>query len=243
MILLRSLVFALFFYGNTTMWVVVGIPTLLLPYPLFMRLTVKPWARTGLWLHRVICGVTVEVRGREHLPPGPILIAAKHQSVFETLFFVSELPVPTYIAKRELFWLPLFGWYLWKSRQISIDRGKRAAVVAQLNRQAQAAIARGGQLVIFPEGTRRPVGARPAYKSGVYHLHSEIGVACVPVALNAGVVWPRRTFLKYPGRLIVEYLPPIAPGLAREAFMTRLQQDIEPVTNRLVAEARAGSRA
>lgn len=239
MILLRSLAFAFLFYGNTLVWVVIGLPALLLPYSLLMRLVIRPWARSCLWIHRVTCGVTVEVRGREHLPEGPFILAAKHQSVWETIFFVTQVPRPTYVAKRELLWIPLFGWYLWGSHQIMIDRGRRAAAVASLNRRAREAAERGAQIIIFPEGTRRPVGAEPAYKSGVYHLYGELGLPVVPAALNAGVVWPRRTMLKYPGRLIVEYQPVLAPGLPREAFMSELQARIEPATARLVAEARS----
>ncbi len=239
MTVLRSLLFALLFYANTTFWVVAGIPTLLLPYPLFMRITVRNWARTSLWIHRIVCGVTLEIRGRENIPQGAVLVAAKHQSAWETLFLVLIFPQPIYVAKRELLFVPLFGWYIWKSQQITIDRGKGAAVVAMLNRKAKQAVALGRQLLIFPEGTRRAVDAEPAYKSGVGHLYRELGVKCLPVALNVGLFWPRRTFMKYPGKVIVEFLPPIEPGLRRVEFMPLLEERIEQATNRLVAEARA----
>ncbi len=239
MVVLRSLLFALLFYANTTFWVIIGIPTLLLPYPLFMAVTVRSWARTSLWIHRVVCRVTVELRGQENIPQGAVLVAAKHQSAWETMFLTLVFPQPIYVAKRELLFVPLFGWYIWKSQQITIDRGRRAAVVGMLNRKAKAAIALGRQLLIFPEGTRRPVDAEPAYKPGVGHLYTELGVPCLPVALNVGLFWPRRTFMKYPGKVIVEFLPVIQPGLSRGAFMPVLREAIETATNRLVAEARA----
>jgi len=240
MILLRSLLFAVLFYLNNLAWFVIGLPTLLLPYDMVLRTTLVGWTRTNLWIHRVVCGVTLEVRGRENIRPGALLVAAKHQSAWETIYLASVFRRPVYVLKRELMWVPLFGWYLKRLHQIPIDRSRGGALMSALNERARQAIASGRQLLIFPEGTRRPVGAKPAYRSGVSHLYTELGVACLPVAHNAGVVWPRRTFLKYPGRIIVEFLPPIEPGLPRDVFMPRLQAVIEEASDRLAAE---GGRA
>ena len=240
--LARSVLFLLTFYPVTVFWFFLALPALLAPPNTFPWLILHPWSRVLLFVHRAVCGVTVEVRGREHIPTGGYLIASKHQSAWETLFLAQAFPWPTYILKRELMWLPMFGWYLKKGRQIPIDRGSGSRVLAAMNLRAKETIAAGRQIIIFPEGTRRPVGAPPAYKSGVGRIYESTGAPCLPVALNAGVFWPRRSFLKYPGRIIVEFLPVIEPGLRFSDVMARVQADIETATARLVAEAGDPSR-
>ncbi len=152
------------------------------------------------------------------------------------------LDAPSYILKRELLWIPLFGFYLRKVRCVPINRGKGSAVLAQMNMAAKRAVASGQQIIIFPEGTRRPVGAEPHYKYGVAHLYAETGAACVPIAHNAGMVWPRRGFIKRPGRVILEVLPSLPPGLPRDEFFETLRDRIEAASNRLIAEARMEQR-
>jgi 1-acyl-sn-glycerol-3-phosphate acyltransferase len=242
MIFLRSLLFGIIYALNNAIWFIFSLPGLLLPYPSFMAVITRPWARMNLWLFRTVIGVSVTVRGAEHLPAGGAIIAAKHQSAWETLFLAQAVPWPTYILKRELLFIPLFGFYLKKVRSVAINRGKGSAVLTEMNRAARAAVNEGRQLMIFPEGTRRPVGAEPQYKYGVAYLYAETGAPCVPVAHNAGLFWPRRGFLRYAGKLIVEILPPIPPGLDRDIFFERLKSDIESATNRLVDEAR-GARS
>jgi 1-acyl-sn-glycerol-3-phosphate acyltransferase len=141
-----------------------------------------------------------------------------------------------YILNRELMWLPFFGWYMWRAGMIPVDRGARSQALAAMTKHARLALAEGRQIIIFPEGTRRPPGAPPNYKFGVAHLYSETGVACLPIALNSGLFWPRRSFRRFPGTIIVEVLAPIAPGLSKEDFAERLQQSIETATARLVAD-------
>jgi 1-acyl-sn-glycerol-3-phosphate acyltransferase len=143
---------------------------------------------------------------------------------------------PTFIMKRELMWIPFFGWFAWKADMISVDRSKGSQALADMNARARAELARNRQIVIFPEGTRRPPGAEPRYKYGVAHLYVETGVPCLPVALNSGLFWPRRSFRRYPGTIRVEVLDPIPPGLDKDAFFERLQRDVEAATARLVAE-------
>jgi 1-acyl-sn-glycerol-3-phosphate acyltransferase len=132
-------------------------------------------------------------------------------------------------------WIPWFGWYLWKARMIPVDRGAGTQALVLMTQRARAELMCNRQLVIFPEGTRRALGADPAYKFGVAHLYAETGVPCLPVALNSGLVWPRRKFLRYPGTVRVEILDPIPPGLERSAFFQQLKNDIEAATARLVA--------
>jgi 1-acyl-sn-glycerol-3-phosphate acyltransferase len=197
------------------------------------------WCWTTLWLHSKICGVTIEIRGTENIPEGGFLAGAKHQSAWETLALAGTFKDIRYILKRELMWVPLFGFYLAKARQVPINRGKRSEAIAAMNAAARQAIEEGGQLTIFPEGTRRPVDAAPQYKMGIAHLYEQLNVHVVPVATNAGVVWPRRSFLKHPGLVVLEFLPVIPAGLPKDEFFGRLQDTIESATNRLVAEARA----
>jgi 1-acyl-sn-glycerol-3-phosphate acyltransferase len=239
MIFLRSLVFNIAFVLNNLVWFVGCLPALLLPRRTFFRVIVHPWCWSNLWLHRVICGVRLEFRGRENLPEGGYMVASKHQSAWETMALTASVPEPRYILKRELIWVPLFGFYLVRTGQVAINRGKRSEAIAAMNRAADLAVKEGGQLLIFPEGTRRPVDAQPVYKMGVAHLYEALGVPVVPVAINAGVFWPRRTFLKYPGTIVMEFLPPIAPGMGKEAFLPLLQETIESATNRLVAAGKA----
>jgi 1-acyl-sn-glycerol-3-phosphate acyltransferase len=239
MLVLRSLLFNIAFVFNNAVWFILSLPGLLLPYRAFMDYVAAPWARMNMWLFEKIIGVTVEIRGSEHLPREGALVAAKHQSSWETLYLSAAVPCPTYILKRELMFIPLFGFYLSKVKSVPINRGKGSAVLADMNRAARQAIAEGRQIIIFPEGTRRAIGAEPHYKYGVAHLYGELGAPCVPVAHNAGLFWPRRGFVKRPGRLIVEIMPPIPPGLDRDTFFNRVRDMIETASDRLVLEGRA----
>jgi 1-acyl-sn-glycerol-3-phosphate acyltransferase len=236
MIVLRSLIFNIVFVINNILWFVLALPALLLPRKTFFLWVLHPWCWSNLWLHAVICGCRMEFRGRENIPKGGFMVASKHQSAWETMALAASFPEPRYILKRELMWVPLFGFYLMRTGQVAINRGKRADAIAAMNMAAALAVEEGGQLLIFPEGTRRPVGAEPAYKMGVAHMYETLNTVVLPVAINAGVFWPRRTFLKYPGTVIMEFLPPIPPGLSKEEFFARLQETIEKATSRLVEE-------
>lgn len=233
----RSHLFNLAFYASVALWQVLSLFGYVLPRRLFMR-TVQAWCWSSLWLARVMVGIRVEFRGRENLPQGGYLVASKHQSVWETFALVAQFDDPSFILKRELMWLPFFGWMARKMRLIAVDRGGGAAALAAMTRTAQEEIADGRQIVIFPEGTRRPAGAEPAYKFGVAHLYESLKVPCVPVALNSGLYWPRRTILRRPGTIVVEYLPPIPPGLSRTTFFRTLQAQIEGASRRLLEEGR-----
>jgi 1-acyl-sn-glycerol-3-phosphate acyltransferase len=185
---------------------------------------------------RVICGTKVEWRGVDKIPKLACIVACKHQSMWETFALYAVFENPTYILKRELMWIPLFGWYMWKAGLIPIDRSAGLAALARMTGLARKALARGCQLVIFPEGTRRPPGAEPSYKPGVVYLYGKAGVPCLPVALNSGLYWPRRSIRRLPGTIVVEILDPIAPGLDRETFSSGLQNVIEEASGRLIHE-------
>ena len=233
----RSILFNVLFYANMIVLMLAALPTIALPYPFFLAV-LRFYARSSLWLVRVICGVRVEWRGEEKIPKGACLVACKHQSYWETFALFALLDDPTYVLKRELMWIPLFGWLARKARMIPIDRGARVTALAQMAALAREEMARSRQIVIFPEGTRRAPGAAPRYLPGAAHLYAETGLACVPVALNSGLFWPRRSLRRYPGTVLVEVLDPITPGLDKRTFLRRLQNVLEEATARLVAEGR-----
>jgi 1-acyl-sn-glycerol-3-phosphate acyltransferase len=236
-IFLRSLVYNVLFYALLVFWMLVAIPTFVMPPRAFMRVA-KAWARSSIWLLRVICNVKVEYRGLKKIPNGPLIVASKHQSMWETFALLQFFEQPLFIVKRELMWIPLFGWYLKKSNMIGIDRSAGGRSLLQMARRAGEAVRRGRQLVIFPEGTRTPVDAPPQYKTGVAQIYVDCGVPCLPVALNSGLFWPRRTFMRYPGTLVVEFLDPLPPGLSRREFIARVSTVIEDATRQLVETAR-----
>ena len=236
MTLIRSLIFNALFYLNTLVWLLIGVPTFFLPY----RGTIwvaKSWGRISVVLLRV-AGIKFELRGREKIPPCALIVASKHQSAWETFALLPLFDNPLFILKRELEWIPFFGWLLIKSRMVPVNRGAGTQALVEMTERARIELARSRQLIIFPEGTRRPAGAEPRYKYGVAHLYAAAGVPCLPVALNSGVFWPRRRSLMLkPGTVVVEILDPIMPGLDKDVFFKRLQDVIEPASARLIAEA------
>lgn len=244
MIVVRSIVFNVAFYVVMSVYMLAATPTLLLPRGALLAI-LRHWSSLNLAMLRVICGTHCEFRGLEHIPPGAALIASKHQSLWETFALITVLKDPAYILKRELMWLPFFGWLARKAAMIPVDRGARSAALTAMTARARLEADNGREIIIFPEGTRRAPGAEPKYKFGVAFLYDRLGIPCVPVALNSGLFWPRRSFLRYPGIVRVEFLPPIDPGLDRQVFFDRLKDGIESATARLVAEGegKASSRS
>jgi 1-acyl-sn-glycerol-3-phosphate acyltransferase len=235
LVIVRSVVFNVLFYLNLFVHLLAAIPTLVMPRRAIIAVATF-WARTNLWLLRVVCDIKVEYRGLAKIPPGALLVASKHQSLWETFALLPLFHDPAFILKRELQWIPFFGWYAWKADMIPVDRGKRSQALAEMTVRARTELARNRQIVIFPEGTRRAPGAEPSYKYGVVHLYTETGVTCLPIALNSGLFWPRRSFMRYPGTVVVEVLDPIAPGLGKPEFAERLREGIETTTARLLDE-------
>ena len=231
----RSVVFNVLFYLNLLVHFIAAIPTLVMPRVAIIKVAAF-WGRTNLWLLRTVCGIHAEFRGLEKIPRGALLVASKHQSLWETFALLCMFSDPAFVLKRELQWIPFFGWYAWKARMIPVDRGKRGLALAALTERARIELARGRQIVIFPEGTRRSPGAEPSYKFGIAHLYAETATPCLPIALNSGLFWPRRSFRRFPGTIVVEILDPIPPGLSKTEFAARLQNDIETATARLIAE-------
>ena len=242
MLFLRSLLFHIAFYLVTGILVLVCMLTLVMP-PKAVVVVGRLWGRICIWLFTTIVGGSYEVRGLENFPrEGRLILASKHMSVFETFALVPLVDHPLFILKRELLRLPLFGWAVAKGDMIPIDRGaKSSALRMMLERARNKMSTQRRQLIIFPEGTRRPVDAEPVYKYGISYVYKALDVPCYPVALNTGLFWPRQSFYLYPGRIVIEILPPIPPGLEQDVFHQTVSQVIEENSNRLIAEARAES--
>jgi 1-acyl-sn-glycerol-3-phosphate acyltransferase len=235
---LRTLAFQLFFYSWTVGYCLAVLPA----YPFLsaaaMRAVARAWERVALAALRLTVGLSHEVRGRARLPAGPVILASKHQSAWETLAFHALVPEVAVGLKEELTRIPVFGWYLLRAGNIRIDRGAASKAIRSLVAGARRAAAEGLSVLIFPEGTRRGPDDPADYKPGVAALYTALDLPVVPVALNSGLFWPRRGFLKRPGRIVVEFLEPIPAGLDRKAFMRALEVAVEAGTARLVAEAR-----
>jgi len=240
-IFLRSLVFNILFYVVFLFWSLVALPTFLMPRSAMLKVA-SWWAKTNILLMRAICNIKVEFRGVEKIPKGPLIVASKHQSMWETISLLHFFEAPFFVVKRELKFIPLFGLFLIKTNMVAIDRSAAGRALLAVMRRAAEEVRRGRQFVIFPEGTRRPVGAPPHYKAGVGLIYTECGVPCLPVALNSGLFWPRRTFMRYPGTLVVEFLDPLPAGLPRGEFLSRIETGIEDATNRIVAVAQEQQR-
>ena len=236
MIWLRALLFQLAFGLWTTVLGIAFLPLLLTP-PLTMMRFGTFWSAGTLWLLRLCVGLDFEIVGREHLPAGPALIAMKHQSAWDTFAAPVIFRNVALVIKRELGWIPFYGWYALKAGMIPIDRSGGAGALKRMVAASETALAAGRPILIFPEGTRNAVGARAAYQPGAVALYRQLGVPLVPVAVNSGLFWGRRRFLKRPGRITVEILPAIAPGGERRAVMAELENRIETATARLVAAA------
>jgi 1-acyl-sn-glycerol-3-phosphate acyltransferase len=235
-LLLRSLLYVVVFYLVTALFVVLGSFLLLGPRR-YAMMGLRAHARVALWLLRVIVGTRMEVRGREKLPQAPFLVASKHQSAWDTFALIPIFSDPAMVMKAELRHIPFHGWFSRKFEHVFVRRERGPAALRRLLRDAKARAAQGREVVIFPEGTRRAPGAAPDYKPGVVALYEGLALPCVPVALNSGLYWPRRSLLRYPGTIVVEILDPLPPGLPRETFRTDLMARIETASDRLILEA------
>lgn len=237
MIYLRSLVFNLVFYLNLVAFLLLGSVFYFTPRKWSIR-ALQLWAQTSLFWLRVLAGVRMEVRGAENIPPGACLIAGKHQSFWETFAILPLLDDPAMVLKKELTYIPFFGWFIYKFRMIPVERSAGTQALRHLVDAALEAVSLRRQVVIMPEGTRRAPDDPPDYKPGAAALYGKLEVPCIPFALNSGLFWPRRKFLRMPGTIVISFLHAIPPGLARKAFQARLEEAIEAETARLVLEGR-----
>lgn len=238
---LRSLLFNIAFFVWTTIVVVGGLVLLPLPWP-WMHKVGRLWCRGTLFLLRVIVGLDHRIEGTENLLREPAIYASKHQSSWDTLIFALLLPDCAYVLKRELYWVPLFGQLLARSRPIAIDRSAGGSALRRMLGSAERAIEDGRAIVIFPEGTRTAPGERARYQPGTAALYQRLDVPVVPVALDSGHYWGRRQFVKRPGTISIRFLPPIPPGLERRDFMATLEGRIETACAALLASTDSARR-
>ncbi|HEY2178928.1 MAG TPA: lysophospholipid acyltransferase family protein [Caulobacteraceae bacterium] len=233
MLFIRSLIFVALFY----LWsVIIAIAILpLLPAPRRWIIgPVRMWAGGTIVLLRIVCGVRLEIRGRQHLSPGAALIAAKNQCMFDTIAPFTVLGDACYVMRDSLLKIPFYGWYSVKQGMIPIDREGHASALRRMLATAKARIAEGRQVVIFPEGTRMAPGLTGVYKPGVAALYRAVGVPCLPLATNSGAHWPPHGFIRRPGLIVYEFLEPIPAGLDRAGFMTILETRLEAASAALL---------
>jgi 1-acyl-sn-glycerol-3-phosphate acyltransferase len=229
----RSILFNLAYLLWSVLMHILCMPLLLAPERVVWK-AAHLWIDGTLFLLRVFCGLGHRELGIENLPSGPAIIAAKHQSAWETLFLSRRLGHPAFILKRELLLIPVFGWFIRKVGMIAVDRAGKAAALKKMVKDANDRFAQGRQIIIFPEGTRVAPGAHRPYQPGIAALYGQLNVPVVPVALNSGLYWGRKAWMKKPGKILIEYLPPIAPGLDRKAFMAELERRLEPAATKLL---------
>ena len=236
MLTCRALAFTILFYSWTTLLGFAVLPVLLGPRSALFAYS-RFWIRGALGILRLTVGITHQIRGQDLLPEGPIILAVKHQSAWDTLAVNLLVREPAIVLKKELLHIPVFGWCLRRFQHIAVDRKGGSAALKQMVDQARASVAAGRPIVIYPEGTRTKPGTRRPYHSGVAALYRALDIPVVPVALNSGLFWPRRSLQMHPGTITVEYLPPIAPGHERRQFVNELENSIETASERLHREA------
>lgn len=213
------------------------------PAALFSRSASFAWMRHyANWVRftaRVMLGLHTEVRGK--VPTGAALIASKHQSFLDSILLFSALDTPRFVMKKELAWIPLMGWHALRIGCVPVDRGRRGAAIKKMLADVEKGEQRPGQLVIYPQGTRVAPDAKLPYKVGTALIYAQLDQPCIPVATNVGFFWPRHGFYRRPGTAVIEFLDPIPAGESLKPFMTRLEEEIEAASDRLLAEARAAA--
>lgn len=224
----RSLIFNLFLIVWAIFYTVISMPILLMPLPIIITFSVFA-VKVVLFMLKLICGIAYEVEGKENIPNGPFIIASKHQSPLETFILMVLFKRTVFILKKELLWLPLVGLHFFALKMIFVDRRGGSSVVRNMTKATELRLKEGRTVVIFPEGTRVAIGQKREYKSGIAFLYSSLSAPVLPIALNTGLFWPRNvmSLQKNCGKAVIEILPPIYPGLAREDFLNLLQNSIE----------------
>ena len=231
---IRSLVFNVLIYLVMFIYAIV-----FFPFALFSRngavRACHAWCRFVVWAARVIVGIKTEVRGTP--PTAQVMVAAKHQSFLDIILIYGAVPRGKFIMKRELMYIPVIGQYFLRVGSIPVNRGKRGAAVAKMLEDVRKGQIEPGQLLIYPQGTRVAPGVSRPYKVGAGVLYEQLGLPCYPVATNVGHFWPKRGIMRYPGTAVVEFLPPIEPGLPKAEFKQKLEDMIEAASDALSQEA------
>jgi 1-acyl-sn-glycerol-3-phosphate acyltransferase len=237
----RALAFNFAFFAWTAIVGTVGLPFLFAPRTATMKFG-RFWAGGVLVLLRIIVGLDYQIRGLDRIPRDGCIIAMKHQSAWDTLILPVVLGDPACVLKRELLLVPLYGWYAARAGSIAIDRKAGAGALRHMVAAARPIAAQGRPIVIFPEGTRVSPGAHLPYQPGVAALYQALALPLVPAAVNSGLFWGRRSFVKRPGRVTLEFLEPIPPGRTRRRVMAELERRVETATAALVREGEAAGR-
>jgi len=241
MVYLRSGLFQLVFYVSFIVQMIIFTPIyFFLPRKTAYKIP-KNWARLNLWLADKIAGVSFEIQGLENLPKGGYIISAKHQSFWDTFALIPTLDDPVYILKRELLWIPLFGWYAAKQKMIPINRAAKSRAIPEMVARAKEEMAAGRELIIYPEGTRKAPGEAPDYKYGIARLYNDLKVPVVPIVQHAGLFWPRHGFLRHAGHITIRILKPIEPGMPADQFFRHLIEVTERESDKLLVETVAAN--
>ncbi len=235
-VVVRSALFNVAFYLVTATMMLGGIWLLAAPRTWAMA-GLRLHARLCLWLLRIICGVRYEIRGQERLTGPPSLVVAKHQSAWDTFALIPLFKDPAIVLKAELKRIPLYGWFCVKFEHILVQRERAAVALKAMLAEAKTKSDAGREILIFAEGTRREPGAPPDYKPGYVALYDKLDIPIVPLALNSGLYWPRRSLIRHPGTIIVEILPIVPPGLPRADMRRQVEGAIEAASRRLIEEA------
>lgn len=219
---------------------IIYLPLIFVPRDVLSKL-VRIWLRGIVMLSALVLNLRYEIRGTENCACGPIIYASKHQSAWETLLFSLIVPDCAFVLKRELMWIPFWGWFVWRMGMVGIDRTSGLKSIKAMIAGAQSVVASGRSIVVFPQGTRVAPGRVAPYHPGIAAIYGQLNVSVVPVALNSGMFWPRRRLVKFPGMITVEFLKPIPPGLKKSEFMALLETQIEEATNQLETDAQFSS--
>ncbi|MEM6745427.1 MAG: lysophospholipid acyltransferase family protein [Pseudomonadota bacterium] len=239
--ILRGLALVAWTYGLMAAMGLVTLPIVTLR-PTLARGVTRLYVRLVLGGARLIAGMTVEIRGEP--PEGEALVASKHQSFLDVMLMVHALDRPRYVMKKSLLWAPILGFYARRIGCVAIDRSKGGeALRAMLSLSAKGLAEEPGQLIIYPQGTRVAPGDRKPYRAGAGALYVALEQGCVPAATNCGVFWPRKGLARHPGTAVLEFLPPIPPGLDQAEMLQRLEAEVEAASDRLLDEARQASTA
>lgn len=239
MIYIRSALFNILFFGvlafGCVLNSIIGVFN--------RKITVKIWNYVlipfNVWLLKVVAGIKIEVRGRENIRQEGVIYASKHESSIETYALTNYIKKAVFILKKELTYIPVFGWAQALYGMVAVDRGAGGAVMKRMAKDVKNRMDNGRPLIMFPEGTRTAPETETVYKPGLYFIVQNLKKPVIPVALNTGLFWKKHSFIRYPGTIVIEFLEPMPDNLGKEEFMTELQRRIEAKCTELNNEAAA----
>ena len=238
---IRSLIFNILFFGWTSVLAIISMPTVFIGKKAVF-IILKLWLKSVYMFEKYILGLTYTVKGIENLPNGAYIVAAKHQSAWETMKLHLIFGDPAVVLKKSLDDLPFWGRYSKVMGMIPVDRSKGGEAIKGMMEHAHRVSDKGRPIIIFPQGTRVAIGEKRKYKIGVIRMYEELNVPLVPVALNSGVFWPRNSFTKKSGNITVEILPPITPGKDGQTVLKQIEEQIETTSDRLIQKALSDDR-